>query len=274
MSGKSILYISSELYPYFPESSLSKKSLLGPKQMLKNQNDVRVFIPRFGFINERRFQLHEVIRLSGMNLVINDIDQPLIIKVASIPGEKIQAYFIDNDEYFKRKNLFTDEDDVFCKDNDERAIFFARGVLETIKKLNWKPDIIHVHGWMASLVPLYLKRFYGNDTFFSDTTIAVSLFNDGFEEKMDNNFINKLAFDNFSTEDIAPLEEPTYANLIRVALMHADVIIKGEEVLSESITQILSTIENIKIHESCEETEIFESYDSIYEEMVTTSSIS
>ncbi len=159
MKDKRILYVSSELIPYLPETEVSKMAFEVPKEMHRQGAQIRMFMPRFGVINERRHQLHEVIRLSGMNLIINDMDMPLIIKVASIPKERMQVYFIDNEEYFKRKAVYTDEDGNLFEDNDERAIFFAKGVIETVKKLKWAPDIIHVHGWMASLLPLYLKEY-------------------------------------------------------------------------------------------------------------------
>ena len=268
MSGNSILYISSELYPYFPETNLSKRALIGPKEMSKDGNDVRIFMPRFGFINERRFQLHEVIRLSGMNLVINDIDQPLIIKVASIPGERLQTYFIDNDEYFKRKTVYADQNNKLHSDNDERAIFFARGVLETVKKLNWKPDIIHVHGWMASLIPLYLKKFYGFDSFFNDTSVVVSLFNDEFEGKLNENFIEKLKFDGFDLQDVISLTNPTYENLMRLAISYSDSVIKGEEQIPDSINAILPSFENIDIHEYNEDP-VTKTYNSAYQQVLS-----
>ena len=160
MKNKRILYVSSEVIPYLPETEIASMSFEVPQMVNSKGGQIRIFMPRYGNINERRHQLHEVIRLSGMNLVINDFDMPLIIKVASIPKERIQVYFIDNEEYFKRKATFTDEDGNLFADNDERAIFFAKGVVETVKKLNWAPDIIHVHGWLASLLPLYLKRYY------------------------------------------------------------------------------------------------------------------
>ena len=158
MKDKRILYVSSEVIPYLPETTLSSTAFNIAKFAHSKGIQTRIFMPRFGVINERRHQLHEVIRLSGMNLIINDMDMPLIIKVASIPKERMQVYFIDNEEYFKRKAVYTDEDDKLFSDNDERMIFFAKGVVETVKKLNWAPDIIHVHGWMASLLPLYLKE--------------------------------------------------------------------------------------------------------------------
>ena len=159
MEKKRVLYISHEIVPYLPESDISETSRFLPQRMNDNGQEVRIFMPRFGCINERRHQLHEVIRLSGMNLIINDMDQPLIIKVASVPQARMQVYFIDNEEYFKRKQMFADDKGNFFPDNDERAIFFGRGVLETVKKLGWSPDIIHCHGWMSALVPLYLKPF-------------------------------------------------------------------------------------------------------------------
>ena len=159
MNGKKILFVSSELVPYLPENEVSLMSYETPRMVNSKGGQIRIFMPKYGNINERRHQLHEVIRLSGMNLVINDMDMPLIIKVASIPKERIQVYFIDNDEYFKRKSTFSDENGNLFPDNDQRAIFFAKGVVETVKKLNWSPDIIHVHGWMASLLPLYLKNY-------------------------------------------------------------------------------------------------------------------
>ena len=146
MQNQKILYITTELYPYQEESNLASMVSKMALQMHGEGNDVRVFMPRFGSISERRFQLHEVIRLSGMNIIINDLDQPLIIKVASLPGERLQVYFIDNEEYFKRRYFYKDEEGNTYDDNGERAIFFARGVIETIKKLNWVPDVIHLNG--------------------------------------------------------------------------------------------------------------------------------
>ena len=169
MKDKRILYVSSEVVPYLPETEISSMSFEAPRMVNKQGGQIRIFMPRFGNINERRHQLHEVIRLSGINLVINDLDMPLIIKVASIPKERIQVYFIDNEEYFKRKATLTDEDGKLFPDNDERAIFFAKGVIETVKKLNWAPDIIHVNGWLASLLPLYLKEFYKTEPLFTES---------------------------------------------------------------------------------------------------------
>jgi|TARA_R110002049_G_scaffold46888_3_gene135958 starch synthase len=243
MNGKKILFVSSELVPYLPENEVSLMSYETPRMVNSNGGQIRIFMPRFGNINERRHQLHEVIRLSGMNLVINDMDMPLIIKVASIPRERIQVYFIDNDEYFKRKATFTDEDGNAFPDNDERAIFFAKGVVETVKKLNWSPDIIHVHGWMASLLPLYLKKFYADEPLFADSQIVMSVYGQGFDGTLDKDLIKKIAFDGVPEESIKALEEPNYNNLLKVAVDYADAVILAAEDIPADLEDYISKLE-------------------------------
>ena len=242
MNGKKILFVSSELVPYLPENEVSQMSYEAPRMVNGNGGQIRIFMPKYGNINERRHQLHEVIRLSGMNLVINDMDMPLIIKVASIPKERIQVYFIDNDEYFKRKATFTDAKGVLFPDNDERAIFFAKGVVETVKKLNWTPDIIHVHGWMASLLPLYLKKFYADEPLFSESKIVTSVYKKSFEGSLDKDLSKKIAFDGIDQEDLAALETPDYNNLLKVAANHSDAIILAAEGLSEDLTNYIANL--------------------------------
>ncbi|WP_036386178.1 glycogen/starch synthase [Muricauda sp. MAR_2010_75] len=235
MNGKKILFVSSELVPYLPENPVSLMSYEAPRMVNSNGGQIRIFMPRYGNINERRHQLHEVIRLSGMNLVINDMDMPLIIKVASIPKERIQVYFIDNEEYFKRKATFTDSEGNLFPDNDERAIFFAKGVVETVKKLNWSPDIIHVHGWMASLLPLYLREYYADEPLFADSKIITSIYNKSFEGELDAEMINKIAFDGIDKEQISSLSHPDYNNLLKVAADYSDAIILAAEEVSEDL---------------------------------------
>jgi starch synthase len=241
MEDKRILYVSSEVVPYLAENEVSLQSYEFPKMINNLGGQIRIFMPRYGNINERRHQLHEVIRLSGMNLVVNDMDMPLIIKVASIPKERIQVYFIDNDEYFKRKATFTDEDGSLFPDNDERAIFFAKGVVETVKKLNWVPDVIHVHGWMAALLPVYLKQYYKNEGIFAETKIITSVYNSGFEGELDNNLINKICFDNISKEDAVIIESPSYENIMKLTINHSDAIIIGSEDLSSDLTKYIES---------------------------------
>ena len=239
MKNRKILYVSSEVVPYLPESEISSMSFEIPKMVNKQGGQIRIFMPRYGNINERRHQLHEVIRLSGLNLVINDLDMPLIIKVASIPKERIQVYFIDNEEYFKRKATFTDSNGKLFEDNDERAIFFAKGVFETIKRLNWPPDLIHIHGWMAALLPLYLQQIYKDDPIFQNSKIITSLYGNEFDNSLNKNMLDKVLFDEIDNKHINALVNPTYENLMKIAIDSSDAIIKGSENISSEINDYL-----------------------------------
>jgi len=239
MEDKRILYVSSEVVPYLAENEVSLMSYDVPKMINDQGGQIRIFMPRYGNINERRHQLHEVIRLSGMNLVVNDMDMPLIIKVASIPKERIQVYFIDNDEYFKRKATFSDEDGVLYPDNDERAIFFAKGVVETVKKLNWVPDIIHVHGWMAAMLPIYMKHYYKNEALFADTKIVTSVYTQGFDGMLDEKMLSKVLFDNIPESDVSVLAEPNYINILKASIMHSDAVIIASENLPEDLAKFV-----------------------------------
>jgi len=239
MKDKRILYVSSEVVPYLPETETAITSFEIARKMHSVGAQIRIFMPRFGVINERRHQLHEVIRLSGMNLIINDMDMPLIIKVASIPKERMQVYFIDNDEYFKRKALYSDEDGNLFPDNDERAIFFAKGVVETVKKLNWAPDIIHVHGWMASLVPLYLKEYYKNDPLFTDSKIVTSIYNSDIQGPIGDNLVEKIKFDSIPEEKLGSLSISNHSNLLKIAIENSDAIIKGSQNIPEELESFI-----------------------------------
>lgn len=243
MKDKRLLYVSSEVIPYLPETEISSMSFEAPKMVNNNGGQIRIFMPRYGNINERRHQLHEVIRLSGMNLVINDLDMPLIIKVASIPKERMQVYFIDNEDYFKRKATFADEEGNFFKDNDERAIFFAKGVIETVKKLNWSPDIIHVHGWLASFLPLYLRNYYGNEPLFENSKIVTSVYNQGFNGTLNAEVSNKIKFDAIDDEALAPLKDPTFENVMKIAINNSDAVIVGSEDISEELQTYIETLD-------------------------------
>ena len=199
-----------------------------PQATQESKKEIRTFMPRFGLINERRNQLHEVIRLSGMNLIINDMDHPLIIKVASIQTARMQVYFIDNEDYFQRKFVFNNKSGKFYKDNDERAIFYARGVIETVKKLGWAPDIIHVNGWFGSLVPMYLRKIFQDNPLFSDSKIVLSLYNDGFKEKLDDNFVEKLIHEGLDEEDTLHYNEKSHVGIMKSAIDLCDAIIYSE----------------------------------------------
>ncbi len=234
MPNQKILYVTTEMFPYQEDSNMATMVNKMALKMHREGNDVRVFMPRFGLISERKFQLHEVIRLSGMNIIINDLDQPLIIKVASLPGERLQVYFIDNEEYFKRKSYYADEDGKFYDDNDERAVFFARGVIETIKKLNWVPDVIHFNGWMTSFIPIYLKNFYKNDYYFNNTKLVMSVYNEDGAE-FSANVKDILEFDNI--KGLAALDNPKVQNFVIESMNLVDSIVKGDEFLEGDIDQ-------------------------------------
>ena len=267
MKDKRILFVSSEVVPYLPETELSSTAFNAAKNAHSKGVQTRIFMPRYGVINERRHQLHEVIRLSGMNLVVNDMDMPLIIKVASIPKERMQVYFIDNEEYFKRKAVFTDEDDQLFSDNDERAIFFAKGVVETVKKLNWAPDIIHVHGWMASLLPLYLRSFYKEEPLFTESKIVTSLYNSGFEGELNNELKNKIKFDLDEKEKLSILEKPNHTNILKSAIENSDAIIRASESISEELESYIKDTEKPVLNYEAEN--IKESYLNFYAELLS-----
>ena len=186
-------------------------------------------MPRYGCVNERKNQLHEVIRLSGMNIIIDDVDRPLVIKVASISAARIQVYFIDNEDYFRRKFTFRDAAGKFFADNDERAIFFARGVLETVKKLRWAPDIIHCQGWISHLIPAYLKKAYKDDPIFSSSKVVLSLCDDTPAEAFADGFAAKVPFGGLKQEDVPFLAKADGIQLAKTAIQYADGIILGAE---------------------------------------------
>jgi len=241
MKKSRVLFVSQDITPYLDETQIGKISRKLPQGIQERGKEIRTFMPKYGSINERRHQLHEVIRLSGMNLVINDVDHPLIIKVASIPSARMQVYFIDNEEFFGRKATLTDKTSgKQFDDNDERAMFFVRGVAETVKKLGWQPDIIHCHGWFTSLMPLYIKKYYAEDPIFADSKIIVSLYDDAYPKTLNKKFLEKLAFDGFNKKDIKHItEESSHLNMIKQSIELADGIIQASETMSPEIEKFV-----------------------------------
>lgn len=202
---KRILIVTQEMKPYTLLSEISEVVRQYAQFIQENGVEVRILMPKFGTINERRHRLHEVVRLSGMNINVDDDDYPLIIKVASLPGTRMQVYFLDNDEFFKRKQMFENADGAFFEDNLDRMVFFCKGVVETVKKFGWAPDIVHTHGWMTSLLPALLKTTYQNEPIFQNAqvvysaypaTVANEAFNAAFAEKLRLNGLPEVA-DNF-----------------------------------------------------------------------------
>lgn len=239
MEKTKVLYVSQEIAPYLDANEISTASRELPQGMQEKGREIRVFMPRYGCINERRHQLHEVIRLSGMNLIINDNDHPLILKVASIPAARMQVYFIDNEDFFHRKAALCDAKGKFFKDNDERSLFFIRGVIETVKKLGWTPDVIHCHGWMTAIMPAYLKKIINDDPHFTDAKVVFSAYGTGFEGSLEKEMTKKLEMEGFSKKDLEMIEDPTFENLTKFAMHHSDGIIKGSEDLNGEIKKYI-----------------------------------
>jgi starch synthase len=234
-----ILFISQEINPYLPESDLSILSRYLPQSIQERGKEIRTFMPRYGVINERRYHLHEVIRLSGMNIIINDSDHPLTIKVASIQQARLQVYFIDNEEYFHRKNTFSDTDGNCYEDNGERILFFAKGVIETIKKLRWTPDIVHCNGWFTALIPLLIKKLMNEDPYFANSKIIFSIYNNEFPGELDKKLKYKIKLMGISEREMRVLESPTYENLIKMAINMSDGIIRGSKEINETLVEYI-----------------------------------
>ena len=231
-----VLFITQEITPYVSESEMSLVGRNLPQAIQEKGREIRTFMPKWGNINERRNQLHEVIRLSGMNLIIDDTDHPLIIKVASIQSARMQVYFIDNDDYFQNRLQGVAENGVEYEDNDARAIFYARGVLETVKKLRWCPDVIHCHGWMTALAPLYIKKAYKDEPSFRDAKVVFSLYDNDFKEPFHPDFASKLLLKGISKKDVADLKEPVdYTALCKLAVDYSDGVIQQSEHVNEEV---------------------------------------
>jgi starch synthase len=267
MTKTRVLFVSQEITPYLPETHLSKVARELPQAIQERGREIRTFMPRYGCINERRNQLHEVIRLSGMNLIVDDNDQPLIIKVASIQAARMQVYFIDNEEYFQRKFIVTDKNDQYYADNDERMLFFCKGVIETVKKLGWSPDVIHCHGWMAALLPILIKRNYKDDPLFAESRLVVSLYDDAFTPDMDHRLAEKLIMDGIDAEDVAILKTPSYLNLMRHAISFADGVIVAQENASQELIDFARENKKPFLGLQTEET-YADAYSAFYDEVL------
>ena len=235
MDKKRVLYVSQEINPYTGETDMGEISSILPQKIQESGKDIRMFLPRFGTINERRHQLHEVIRLSGMNLIIDDFDHQLIIKVASIQKLRLQVYFIDNDEDFPKKQMFDDLDGNFMANNDERMIFYCKGVIETVRKLGWAPDIIHCQGWFASLVPMYIKKLYAEDPLFENVKVIYSVFDNSFDGVLSDSLPEKLLYERLEEADLAGIQESSINNLHKFAVDYADAIVQASPEMDNDV---------------------------------------
>lgn len=268
MENTKVLYISQEITPYLKETEMSVIGRYLPQGIQERGKEIRTFMPKFGCINERRNQLHEVIRLSGMNLIINDTDHPLIIKVASIQSARMQVYFIDNEDYFHRKHVDKDEHGEEFSDNDERLIFFARGVLETVKKLRWAPDIVHCLGWMTGLVPLYLKKAYNDDPLFVNAKVIYSVYNKEFKKPFESSFRKKLWMEGISNEDVELLKPPSFLNLSKLAVTMSDAVIMGSKTINRELGQFITSSKKPLLEFQTEE-EYMDAYSQFYDTILS-----
>jgi starch synthase len=267
MEKKKVLFVFQEITPYLPET---EKSIIGrylPQGIQERGKEIRTFMPRYGCVNERRNQLHEVIRLSGMNLVINDTDHPLIIKVASIQAARMQVYFIDNEDYFHRKFVLTDKSGEPFDDNDERAIFFARGVLETVIKLRWAPDLIHCNGWFGAIIPILIKKTFANDPLFSDSKVILSVYDDEFNTPLDKNLASKVLNEEIRKDDVKVLEDSSYLSLYKLGIQYADGIIMGSPKVSPEIKKVISECGKPVLEYTDQETYI-DAYNDFYDKIL------
>jgi starch synthase len=268
MESKKVLFISQEITPYLTETKLSKIGRFLPQGIQEKGKEIRTFMPRYGCINERRNQLHEVIRLSGMNLIIDDTDHPLIIKVASIQSARMQVYFIDNEDYFQRKYIVSDSAGKEFEDNDERALFFARGVIETVKKLRWAPDIVHCHGWMTALVPVYLRNIYNDDPLFHNYKIIYSVYNNDFITPFRSTFADKLRYDGIDGDTLKIVKKPDFVNVSKLAIKYSDGIIIGSEEINKELKKYIDTADKpvLQYHD---ESKYIDAYNDFYDKILS-----
>lgn len=261
---KKVLFINQEIIPYVPETELSVMGKKVPQAIIDKGWEIRTFMPKWGNINERRGQLHEVIRLSGMNLIIDDTDHPLIIKVATIPQTRIQVYFIDNDDYFAKRKMTTDENGVEYADNGERAVFFARGVLETVKKLRWIPDVIHCQGWMSAVIPFYIKTAYADEPSFANTKVVTSLLGTKFDNNLADNFKRCIEHRDATLDKLETYPESFDCNtLAKFAIDYSDGVIDANEAVSDELRKYAAERLGDKFI-TCHDDNIQEEYNALY----------
>jgi len=275
MQKKRVLYVSQEIVPYTGETTMGDVASLLPQKTQESGKDIRMFLPRFGTINERRHQLHEVIRLSGMNLIIDDFDHQLIIKVASIQKLRLQVYFIDNDEYFPKKQMFDDLDGNFMINNDERMIFYCKGVIETVRKLGWAPDVIHCQGWFTSLVPMYIKTLYADDPLFENVKVIYSVFDNSFDGLLSDTIADKLLYEKLEEKDVEGVKVPNINNLHKFAIDYADAVVQASPEMDKEVLAHIKKSEKPFMEYPGEE-DYIDAYQDFYsqfieeEEVVTT----
>ncbi|MDG1917165.1 MAG: glycogen/starch synthase [Flavobacteriales bacterium] len=267
MDKKRVLFISQEITPYLCETEISTRCRNLPQGIMEKGKDIRIFMPKYGCINERRNQLHEVIRLSGMNMILDNLDYPLIIKVASLQPVRMQVYFIENEDYFPKKTFMHELDGEEFEFHDERAIFFCRGVLETVRKLGWAPNIVHCHGWMSALVPMYLKKAFAEDPIFDNTKVVYSVYDQESNVEIDNDMARKSIITGVNEDDVQLIKQASVDTLHQLAIKYADAIIMGSEKISDDLNTFIADSDKYVItHQSDEE--FIDAYDALYDELL------
>ena len=272
MAKTKLLFITHEMSPFLELTKISEITRQLPQAMQDKGLEIRILMPRFGNINERRNRLHEVIRLSGMNIIIDENDNPLIIKVASIPSARMQVYFLDNEEYFQRKQVFRDNNNKFYADNDERAIFFCKGALETVKKLGWSPDVVHCHGWMSSLVPVYLKTTYKDDPTFKNSKVIYSAYSNCFTEKLNADFPKKAIMNGMTAEHTEAFKDCDNDALHIGAITYSDAVVFGDAEVSNEVLKFVKSTQKVTL--SYDSTSDYENYYNLYEEIANEELVS
>lgn len=260
-----ILYVASEINPFLQTSEVAEFVRKLPQAMQEKGMEIRILVPRFGLINERKNRLHEVVRLSGINISVGDEEKPLIIKVASIPNAKLQVYFIDNEDYFHRKFVFHDKENRFYDDNDERAIFFCKGVIETVRKLGWAPDIVHCNDWITSFIPLYLKTTYKNDPLFKNTKTVFTIYNNAFSHKFKNDLLDKVKMMDIEDGMLGVLKTADFDGFIRLGAQFADVVSAAGE--NKKLESLVKKIKEKKVATIEKDENYTESFYNLYTEL-------
>ncbi|MEX0966974.1 MAG: glycogen/starch synthase [Bacteroidia bacterium] len=265
---KKILFVTHEMEPYAKITPYAKVARALPQKMQEDGMEVRVFMPKYGKINERRHRLHEVIRLSGINIPVGEADNPMIIKVASLPSAKMQVYFLDNEDYFHRKSFLGDDDQSFFEDNDERMIFFNKGVMEIMKKLGWSPDVIHCQGWMTALVPFYAKTHFKNEPVFKNAKFIFSVLDEGFNTKLGDGFAQKAGLNGEMKDFDVMLQNPECKDLYMAGIKSADAITTLAEKLDPEVEAYLNATDKPVLRSTdMESDELMDSYSKFYEEL-------
>ncbi|MCU0382984.1 MAG: glycogen/starch synthase [Cyclobacteriaceae bacterium] len=266
MSKYRILYVASEINPFLQTSEVADFVRKLPQAMQEKGMEIRILVPRFGIINERKNRLHEVVRLSGINIPVGEEEKPLIIKVASIPNAKLQVYFIDNEDYFHRKSVFHDKENRFYADNDERAIFFCKGAIETVKKLGWSPDIVHCNDWITSFIPLYLKTTYKNDPLFKNAKTVFTIYDNSFTHKFKDDIMDKVKMLDIEDKMLGNLKTADYEGFIKMGMEFSDAVIVAGE--NKKLDSLFKDMKSKKVETIGKDTDYTESYYNLYNELV------